>query len=173
MDRSSHRSKKTGKCFAQIVHCTLGTRQLYYRLNEWHAYIYRKFVPSYHASFLTIVKLTGDWSVAMSASVFVVVASCLAALAHGNANPGSCLGACNVHDPALIRRESDGKYFRFSTGNKISYASSSSIEGPWTVLGSVLPSGSSIDLPGNDDLWVSNFSLDSICFLLTQSEFSI
>lgn len=109
-------------------------------------HIYRKFVPSYHASFLTIVKLTGDWSVAMSASVFVVVASCLAALAHGYANPGSCLGACNVHDPALIRRESDGKYFRFSTGNKISYASSSSIEGPWTVLGSVLPSGSSIDL---------------------------
>ncbi|KAJ8230675.1 hypothetical protein LV156_006511 [Aspergillus fumigatus] len=95
----------------------------------------------------------------MSASVFVVVASCLAALAHGYANPGSCLGACNVHDPALIRRESDGKYFRFSTGNKISYASSSSIEGPWTVLGSVLPSGSSIDLPGNDDLWAPDVSL--------------
>jgi len=72
----------------------------------------------------------------------------------GYANPGSCSGACNVHDPSLIRRVSDGTYFRFSTGNKISYASSSSIEGPWTAIGSVLPDGSSIDIPGYDDLWV-------------------
>lgn len=72
----------------------------------------------------------------------------------GYANPGSCSGACNVHDPGLIRRVSDGKYFRFSTGNKISYASSSSIKGPWTVVGSVLPDGSSIDIPGYNDLWV-------------------
>ncbi|PKX88715.1 arabinan endo-1,5-alpha-L-arabinosidase [Aspergillus novofumigatus IBT 16806] len=95
----------------------------------------------------------------MHPSAFVAVASCLAALAHGYANPGSCSGACNVHDPALIRRQSDGKYFRFSTGNKISYASSSSIQGPWTVLGSVLPSGSSINLDGNDDLWAPDVSL--------------
>lgn len=72
----------------------------------------------------------------------------------GYANPGSCSGACNVHDPALIRRASDGKYFRFSTGNKISYASASSINGPWTVVGSVLPGGSSINIAGNNDLWV-------------------
>jgi arabinan endo-1,5-alpha-L-arabinosidase len=72
----------------------------------------------------------------------------------GYANPGSCSGACNVHDPSLIRRISDGTYFRFSTGNKISYASSSSIKGPWTVVGSVLPDGSSIDIAGYDDLWV-------------------
>ena len=114
--------------------------------------------PSYHASFPK--RSTGDPSAAMPSSTFVAVASCLVALAHGYANPGSCSGACNVHDPGLIRRQSDGKYFRFSTGNKISYASSSSIEGPWTVLGSVLPSGSSINLAGNDDLWVSDFSSD-------------
>lgn len=72
---------------------------------------------------------------------------------HGYANPGSCSGACNVHDPGLIQRD-DGVYFRFSTGNKISYAQSSSIEGPWTAVGSVVPDGSSIDKAGNDDLWV-------------------
>lgn len=77
-----------------------------------------------------------------------------AALVHGYANPGSCSGACIVHDPSLIQRSSDNLYFRFSTGNKISYASASSIDGPWTDIGSMLPSGSSIDLAGNTDLWV-------------------
>ena len=68
--------------------------------------------------------------------------------------PESCSGVCvNAHDPFVIRRD-DGTYFRFSTGNKISYASSSSIKGPWTVVGSVLPDGSSIDIAGYDDLWV-------------------
>lgn len=86
-----------------------------------------------------------------------IQAAILAALVQGYANPGSCSGACNVHDPGLIRRSSDGKYFRFSTGNKISYASASSLSGPWTTIGSVLPSGSSIDLDGNDDLWVRFF----------------
>jgi arabinan endo-1,5-alpha-L-arabinosidase len=77
-----------------------------------------------------------------------------AVLVQGYANPGSCSGACIVHDPTLIQRSSDNRYFRFSTGNKISYASSSSINGPWTNIGSMLPGGSSIDLAGNDDLWV-------------------
>jgi hypothetical protein len=84
-----------------------------------------------------------------SAALFV-------SLVHGYANPGSCSGSCNVHDPSLIQRSSDGTYFRFSTGNKISYASASSIKGPWTAIGSVVPAGSSIDLDGNDDLWVSD-----------------
>ena len=33
------------------------------------------------------------------------------------ANPGACSGDCGVHDPAVIRRVSDGKYYRFSTNN--------------------------------------------------------
>jgi arabinan endo-1,5-alpha-L-arabinosidase len=77
-----------------------------------------------------------------------------AALVQGYANPGSCSGACNVHDPSLIQRSSDNVSFRFSTGNKISYARSSSIKGPWTTVGSMLPDGSSIDLDGKYDLWV-------------------
>ncbi|PWY82165.1 endo-alpha-1,5-arabinanase precursor [Aspergillus heteromorphus CBS 117.55] len=77
----------------------------------------------------------------------------LPALAYAYASPESCSGECVVSDPGLIRRESDGKYFRFSTGNEISYASSDSLSGPWDVIGSVLPDGSSIDLDGNTDLW--------------------
>ncbi|KAJ5861900.1 Glycoside hydrolase family 43 [Penicillium soppii] len=83
----------------------------------------------------------------------------LATLAHGYANPGTCSGACNVHDPSLIQRTSDKRYFRFSTGNEISYASASSINGPWTTIGSMLPSGSSIDLAGNTDLWAPDAQL--------------
>ncbi|KXG46647.1 Glycoside hydrolase, family 43 [Penicillium griseofulvum] len=82
-----------------------------------------------------------------------------AAFVHGYANPGSCSGACVVHDPTLIQRSSDNRYFRFSTGNKISYASAPSIKGPWTTIGSMLPSGSSIDLAGKDDLWAPDVHL--------------
>ncbi|KAJ5247227.1 Glycoside hydrolase family 43 [Penicillium chermesinum] len=89
-----------------------------------------------------------------------------AALAHGYANPGSCSGECVVSDPTLIQRRTDKTYFRFSTGNKISYASSSSIAGPWTVIGSVLPSGSKIALAGNTDLWAPDAQLiDGIYYI--------
>lgn len=83
------------------------------------------------------------------------------------ANPGSCSGACNVHDPSAIQRSSDGKYFRFSTGNLISYASASSIEGPWTAVGSVISGSSIINLAGNDDLWAPDVHLvgsEYICY---------
>ena len=67
--------------------------------------------------------------------------------------PGACSGTCTVHDPALIRRSSDGTFFRFSTGNRIQIATAPALSGPWTVKGSALPSGSSINLAGNQDLW--------------------
>ena len=74
---------------------------------------------------------------------------------YGYANPMTCSGVCiNAHDPALIRRDSDGRYYRFSTGGKIAKHSAQSINGPWTYLGAVLPSGSKINLAGNNDLWV-------------------
>ncbi|KAM5354969.1 hypothetical protein ACJ41O_001615 [Fusarium nematophilum] len=71
----------------------------------------------------------------------------------GYANPKACSGVCgNAHDPAIIRR-SDGTYFRFSTGGRIAIHTAPAITGPWTYKGALLPSGSSIDLPGNQDLW--------------------
>lgn len=72
----------------------------------------------------------------------------LGVLAHNvYAAPGACSGACNIHDPALIQRESDGVYFRFSTGGSMAIASAPAIEGPWTDAGTVLPNGA-------EDMWV-------------------
>ncbi|KAJ5909429.1 hypothetical protein N7504_004072 [Penicillium tannophilum] len=84
---------------------------------------------------------------------FTVPVALFAALASGYADPEGCSGSCVVYDPTIIQRSSDSKYFRFSTGNEISYASASSLLGPWTTIGSMLPDGSSIDLDGNTDLW--------------------
>ena len=68
--------------------------------------------------------------------------------------PGNCAGDCFAHDPALARRDSDGVYFRFNTGNGIGIYKSTHLTGPWAYRGKVLPSGSSIKLAGNKDLWV-------------------
>lgn len=88
---------------------------------------------------------------------FTVICGLLPLLSavYGYANPGACSGTCvNTHDPSIIRR-SDGTYFRFSTGGKIAVHTAPDITGPWTYKGAALPAGSSIDLPGNQDLWVS------------------
>lgn len=68
--------------------------------------------------------------------------------------PEACSGVCNnSHDPSIIRRN-DGTYFRFSTGGKIAIHTAPSLTGPWAYQGAALPSGSSINLAGNQDLWV-------------------
>ena len=46
------------------------------------------------------------------------------------------------------------RYFRFATLDLISIATAPSIDGPWTLQGSVLDQPSIIDLEGNDVLWV-------------------
>jgi arabinan endo-1,5-alpha-L-arabinosidase len=69
-------------------------------------------------------------------------------------DPLSCSGVCNnTHDPALIQRASDGIWFRFSTGNKLSIHSASSETGPWEYKGFVLSNCSVIQVDGNCDLW--------------------
>jgi len=57
--------------------------------------------------------------------------------------PGACTGSCEgvSHDPTVIRRASDGTYFRFSTGGGMDIAKASSISGSWTITGQVLSSG--------------------------------
>lgn len=73
----------------------------------------------------------------------------------GYANPRTCTGTCtNAHDPSIIRR-ADGTYFRFATNGRIAVHTAPDISGPWTYRGAALPGGSSINLPGNTDLWVS------------------
>jgi hypothetical protein len=56
----------------------------------------------------------------------------------------------------MIQRESDGMYFRFSTGTGINTMISPSLEGPWVNVGAALPNGSEIQLDGvdSDDIWV-------------------
>jgi len=68
---------------------------------------------------------------------------------------GACSGDCSgdVHDPSVVYRADTDTYYRFTTNNKISIAIAPSLGGPWTYQGPALPDGSSIDLPGNDDLW--------------------
>lgn len=75
-------------------------------------------------------------------------------------NPLPCTGVCNnTQDPALIQRSSDGTWFRFATSKGIPIHTSPNLTGPWTYQGDVLPNGSSIDLPGNDDLWGPDVTL--------------
>lgn len=70
------------------------------------------------------------------------------------ASPGGCSGNCYAHDPSLIRRSSDGTYFRFNTGGGVQIYKADSLDGEWTYEGDALPNGSQIDLEGNTDLWV-------------------
>lgn len=62
--------------------------------------------------------------------------------------PGPCTGNCWTHDLSLIQRESDGMYFRFSTGTGVNTMTSPSLKGPWVDRGAALPDGSIIKLDG-------------------------
>jgi arabinan endo-1,5-alpha-L-arabinosidase len=74
-------------------------------------------------------------------------------------DPGPCKGACWAHDPTIIQRASDSKYFKFNTGTGIEIATASSLSGPWTLEGYVLPNGSSIDNAGRKDPWAPDVHL--------------
>ncbi len=87
-------------------------------------------------------------------------------LASSYSDPGPCTGACWAHDPTVIQRSSDGKYFKFNTGTGIEIATSNSLAGPWTLQGFVLPNGSSIDNPGRKDPWAPDVHLVGDQYLL-------
>jgi len=84
----------------------------------------------------------------------LVTALAAAVAVQAYSEPGACSGYCWAHDPAVIQRASDGTYFKFNTGTGIQYATSSSLAGPWTIQGYVLPNGSSINNSGSKDPWV-------------------
>lgn len=69
---------------------------------------------------------------------------------------GQCSGYCEALDPSVVQRWYDLKYFRFSTGQGIPIGTANNLSGPWKSEGSVLPKGSSINLPNsnNMNLWV-------------------
>lgn len=86
-------------------------------------------------------------------------------------DPGACTGNCYAHDPSMVKR-SDGTYFRFNTGGGIQIYKASSIEGSWTYEGDALPSGSSINLSGNTDLWVSAFVICALARAVYSLEYT-
>lgn len=104
----------------------------------------------------------------------VAIASSPAVSAY--ADPEACSGVCvNAHDPTVIRRKSDGTYFRFSTGGKIAIHTAPSLSGPWKYECAMLPSGSSIPLKGNDDLWAPDIAQvgDEYYIYYTVSSFGV
>ncbi|TBU30490.1 glycoside hydrolase family 43 protein [Dichomitus squalens] len=63
-----------------------------------------------------------------------------------------------VRDPAIYYNGDSKKYFVFSTDNDIGIFTSTSLLGPWTSVGSVLPNCSTINLSGNCDLWAPDIN---------------
>ncbi|CCM00535.1 uncharacterized protein FIBRA_02569 [Fibroporia radiculosa] len=51
-----------------------------------------------------------------------------------------------IHDPSMIKRQSDGKYFLFSSGNSVGILSTDSLSGPYALVGSLL--SNSVAPPG-------------------------
>ncbi|OJJ06072.1 hypothetical protein ASPVEDRAFT_310888 [Aspergillus versicolor CBS 583.65] len=76
------------------------------------------------------------------------------------AGPGECKGDCWAHDPGFYQRVSDGRYFRYSTGNGIHIHASNQLTGPWEAVGEALPGGSSVDHPGSGNLWAPDIHYD-------------
>ncbi|KAI5296585.1 hypothetical protein KEM52_006206 [Ascosphaera acerosa] len=83
-----------------------------------------------------------------------------AAAASNWPEPGKCVGDCYAHDPSIVQRESDGLYFKFTTREYLEYATSKSIEGPWTIVGHILPEGSKLypEFGENDNVWAPDCS---------------
>ncbi|PNS15107.1 hypothetical protein CAC42_2336 [Sphaceloma murrayae] len=82
----------------------------------------------------------------------------LVALVHAYAKPLSCTGICtNTHDPALIRRSSDGKYFRFATGGRMPIFTAPALTGPWSQAGTVLSANAKVS-GQNKDMWAPDVS---------------
>jgi arabinan endo-1,5-alpha-L-arabinosidase len=63
-------------------------------------------------------------------------------LAAAYPSPEPCTGVCSdLQDTTLIKRASDGCYFRFAAFNGIQIATSCSLSGPWADGGKVFPNG--------------------------------
>ncbi|KAK4547494.1 hypothetical protein LTR36_001151 [Oleoguttula mirabilis] len=81
---------------------------------------------------------------------------------------GECTGNCTggVHDPNVVLRD-DGTYFRFTTNGRVNIATAKHISGPWTYKGAALPSGSTINLPGRNDIWAPDVMKSNGVYYMT------
>jgi arabinan endo-1,5-alpha-L-arabinosidase len=87
-------------------------------------------------------------------TLFAAVLSA-AALVAAYPDPRSCTGDCIAIDPAVIRRDSDGTYFRFNTFNDIGIYKATTLDGPWSYEGGAITAGSIIAIGTSpNNLWV-------------------
>ncbi|KAI0769077.1 glycoside hydrolase family 43 protein [Trametes elegans] len=82
----------------------------------------------------------------------------LGSIAASFPDPLSLSGTVLIHDPSLVQRQSDGKYYLFTTHNHGGILTATNLAGPWTSVGSILSSDSTINLPGRDDIWAPDVS---------------
>ncbi|KAK2071248.1 hypothetical protein P8C59_005686 [Phyllachora maydis] len=132
------------------------------RDQEYHAYVrgIRDGGTHLRPSMLFQQLLASAASLLLSVrAVSAAAAAAAAAAAVDFPEPGACTGDCFAHDPALVRRASDGAYFRFNTGNEIGIWKAGNVTGPWVYQGKALPSGSSVKQAGNTDLWAPDVQL--------------
>lgn len=103
----------------------------------------------------------------MFSLTFVLLLPVLQSIVSAYSNPNPCSGSCNTHDPSLIQRASDGKWFVFSTGGHVGIATADNLDGPWTAAGQALSADSIISNSGSNDLWVSFYTHDAYVCALT------
>ncbi|KAL9114615.1 MAG: hypothetical protein Q9227_001293 [Pyrenula ochraceoflavens] len=87
-------------------------------------------------------------------------------------DPHLCQSSSNdcrsIHDPSVVQRKSDGKYFRLSTFENIHISVADSLSGDWAHLGSALPDGSKLfgQLPDNQGIWAPDtYEVDDVWYM--------
>ncbi|PIL35279.1 hypothetical protein GSI_02004 [Ganoderma sinense ZZ0214-1] len=96
----------------------------------------------------------------------------LVALAFATPNPLPGSSDIVLRDPAILYNSASKKYFVFATGSHIPIFTSTSLLGPWTNVGAVLPSCTiitGITPPGNCSLWAPDVHLVSGEYVLYYS----
>ncbi|KAI5288980.1 hypothetical protein KEM52_000958, partial [Ascosphaera acerosa] len=73
---------------------------------------------------------------------------------------GPCYGDCYSHDPAVVQRD-DGMYFKFSTNPGVRITKSMDLNGPWELVGKMIPGKSKLLDDGyeqDDNIWAPDCS---------------
>lgn len=89
---------------------------------------------------------------------------------------GQCIGDCYSHDPAVVQRD-DGMYFKFSTNPGVRITKSKDLNGPWELVGRVVPGKSKLVTEGgfaqDDNIWVSYEAFDRYYAVTLSYQYSI
>ena len=117
-----------------------------------------------YSAVLAPITTIGSWclfnalscSLAVVLTTSVLVSPLLPAPHSSFADPEPCTGhGIGIHNPSVIKRPSDSKWFRSSASDNISIASAPNVTGPWIYQGAVLPNGTTIHVTNRQDIWAS------------------